>query len=1078
MQNLMRNRLSQSTTWHFVAVLILAACAVFPPAIPVYAQDAAAPQNPQPSYTVTNTQEGAAIQWTTAGATSLDALRAALPSDDYHGYTLPMQTIALRVAGGGDSGQLVIRQLQSVDLPADAVAPNPIDDTPLQTDEDTYVRPLIQQPALPTAPAFIASSGMVDGEWVIVVGLSPAYSDNGVLKLATDLEFLVTGTATVTSEEEREAAVTAAAAASPDALYTETGTVVSASAPDDALAEASALEADNALSAVDAASAPATVKLVVSAPGLQRVPVSAIAAISSAWTKDTLAKARLTLNNVEIPVQIVGSELRFYAPSVGDRWNSTSSYLLAAAADASGLKRVASRTVTPAGAAASEASATAASADPAPDSAPEIAPDAVAGVASIDASDPYATALERGVWSVNREYSSMYPGEELDHYFAARLARTVGTDPAQSFTADLSGAGRNPANQLPLAKGTQKYGLVLTRVTADSTGTDFPLVVIAGNASQSRSVDFQIPDPNKPGESTTVVSLTVSVEFASSNANSLTLMLKQGAYPRAVLLDTIHYERPVSLALGGKGSVFAGASGQTTYHWSGAPKLDNAITVWDVTDAASPLVISGPSTAGFIDNAAARTYLVAGDGQVQTPAVQAYNPIALSTLTPSHAIYIVHDSSYRSALDPLVALRQSQTCIGTTKCKVLVVDASRIYDRYSGGQVSPEAIRLFLRAAYVNFQTRPTDATTIKSAVLAGDGTWDPKNFENMAVSPTLIPPYMRDGIDISYGEVPCDRCFGNVIGFGGTLCADPHTCDAKDGSATAFNPEIQIGRLPAKSVGELQKLVNKIVAYETATDSNATWRGRVVYVADNYMKLDADNPTPVKDPAGDFAANVDAAVALNPYKDSSYSADRVYYDPFPAAQTPPKYGQPWRHSTPVDAWQQVMSALNKGAGVFVYNGHATPWTMGRFDLPQAFRYALIEKTDSPGLANGPRLFMQLSMTCLSAQFARPAQDANTIDEQFLLNWNGGSIASWGPAGYGIPAAHTFLMSGFFKAWFAAKTPQTVGALTDAGFRSLTLGTSDHYDMLRSYVLLGDPLTRLRHGASMYPLYAPVATRN
>lgn len=1010
--------------WRALAALMLAAIALLPPAQPVYAQDPATGATPQPGFRTIDTPDGIAVQWTTAGASSLEAVQAVLPSQEYQGFTLPMQAITLKIVGGPDAGVLQIRQLQSIELPPGTLAPNPVDAEPLIIDATTSIQPLLEAPQLPTAPAFIASSGTENGEWIVVLALSPVYAENGVPRLATALEAVVSGSVRAATPEEITAQMSAADAAAPDALYTGPEAVV-----DPAL-----VAAPDALDNPDVTSS--MVKLVVTNPGVQRVALASLTAANGAWTAATLPNARLTFKNTLIPIQIVGSELRFYAASVGDRWNSTDAYILGIESDAAKRSpKLGTRNVT--------------------------LPVAAADAAEIEAT---STAIDRATWIVNKTYEAKYPGQEADFYFAAKLSRKAGA-PAQDFSVDLMAAGRRPSNQLPLASGKQAFTLNLVRVVAESHGTVVPVAVtVPGANAKNADVDF-----------TGVASKQVKFEFSPVSGSTLKLTLRSGNIAQAVLLDSIAFERAVLLNMASKGAVFAGAAGQTTYRWSSVPKVGGAIVLWDVTNPAAPVALNGAGDGGFVDSQAARSYAVAGDGSTFTPAVKGYNPLGGGGIAPAHLLYIVPDMSYAGALTPLVNLRTSQNCTSTAKCVVTIVDATRIYDRYSGGQIAPEAIRLFLQDAYFAFAAKPIGSPRLLSAVLAGDGTWDPKNIEAKKSNPALIPPYMRDGIDVTYGEVPCDRCYANLIGYNGVRCADPHTCDSQNLPGTTFSPEIWIGRLPAKSVAELQAYVAKLYGYETATD-NAPWRGRTIYVADNYMKGEP-GPNPIRDGAGDFAATVDSIWTLNPAKKSSWSASRVYYDPFPGAQNPTTYGQPWRFSDPKGAWQQVISALNEGAGVFVYYGHATPWTMARYDLPTAWRFALIENTDADYLFNDKRFFMQLSMTCLSSQFARPADSGMTLDEQFLLDNNGGSIAAWGPAGYGVPTAHDLLAKGYFRKLYATSTPQTIGALTSAGFLELSSKNIGHYDMLRTFTLLGDPMTRIRTGPAVYPTYLPVTRR-
>ncbi len=149
-----------------------------------------------------------------------------------------------------------------------------------------------------------------------------------------------------------------------------------------------------------------------------------------------------------------------------------------------------------------------------------------------------------------------------------------------------------------------------------------------------------------------------------------------------------------------------------------------------------------------------------------------------------------------------------------------------IYDAWSYGQVSPDAIRNFLRFAHSNWQPTPL------SVVLVGDATWDPHNYEAKN-NTNFMPAYMAD-VDPWLGETACENCFVQLDG------EDPLTGD--DPTGQFFKTDMWVGRFPVKSATELTAVVNKIIHYETGTSLNpSNWT--TVFLADNYIKgVDANN--------------------------------------------------------------------------------------------------------------------------------------------------------------------------------------------------------------------------------------------
>lgn len=86
-------------------------------------------------------------------------------------------------------------------------------------------------------------------------------------------------------------------------------------------------------------------RIIVSAPGMQKIPFSAISAAGSGTSG-----SGVTYNGTAIATQIVNNELRFYAgPLIGDRWNDNQVDRLTA--DGSNFREMEDRPVKPAAAA-------------------------------------------------------------------------------------------------------------------------------------------------------------------------------------------------------------------------------------------------------------------------------------------------------------------------------------------------------------------------------------------------------------------------------------------------------------------------------------------------------------------------------------------------------------------------------------------------------------------------------------------------------------------------------------------------------------------------------------------------------
>jgi len=218
-----------------------------------------------------------------------------------------------------------------------------------------------------------------------------------------------------------------------------------------------------------------------------------------------------------------------------------------------------------------------------------------------------------------------------------------------------------------------------------------------------------------------------------------------------------------------------------------------ALIIYDISDpyathTISPLRIednNGSYTAVFavrID--AQHTYMVTGS----------VRSIAASTVTSSNVndirsnrdqvdhLIITH-STFASGAAELALDRASQGI------KSRIVDVDDIYASYSGGTVTPHAIRMFLHETY-----RTSDRRNPASVVLVGNTHWDPKGHHATAAATyaSLVPSY-----NLTDQNKP-------------SVSDNPFVClDGDD-----IMPDMAIGRLPVNNVEEMSNYLRKLKDY------------------------------------------------------------------------------------------------------------------------------------------------------------------------------------------------------------------------------------------------------------------------
>lgn len=958
---------------------------------------ALAQTDPRPALEVMTTPTGVQVIWSAsaAGEANAAALVQLLPTARYNGYDLPIQTITLAVAPDATPA-VVIEQVQSAELaggiaPGAPILPPVLDWTPMPNiAPDDFV-------SLPDAPAFILREGASKGQRFAVLAISPIYAEAGVARLASELRVSVAGAAEITLADAAPVAAAQVRVA----------------------AEVVAVP-------INAAALQNGYKITVGQPGLQEVPYSVFGADFDS------ARLHLTHRGETVAVEALPDRLRFYAPTVGDRWNQTATYWLTF--DGGGTR------IGAAGAASTNAAIVAAP----------------------------GQAFERGVWRSNKQYVSEYPGFDADHWYNSSLT-VLG-----AATQSLPSASLPVATILPDAAGQSSYttdvtviGAISTQACqADTQGYKVQLELLDnGGGVLATTTTAWNPAPYSNGRCRLQDDWALTWTTDAKPASLKLTLLPSGVagYNTSILLDAVTWERPVTLNFGGAGAEFWTSAGAASFMLSTLPA---ARALYDVTDPLNPVVMplsSTGSTASFTqaDGAEPRHYVLANLAAPATPVTAAHPAADFGNVLAADALYI-GPAQFAEELQPLLALRTNQAYTP------LFVDVQAIFDVYGDGYTSAPAIRNFLRD-----RSDWQNAARTISVVLVGDGTYDPFNYKNTGFGSGVshpIPPYMLD-VDIYINETPCETCFAQLNGD------DPITGDDPTGrnpKSNVFIPDVWLGRFPVRNEAELTTMVNKIVAYERASDLPG-WLSAQLFLADNYItSINAQNQVTI-DPAGDFASYADEVIQLFGY---GAGAQRVYYDHSPDRRVdftvPAGAGmfntvarasaETWRVSSASETTQRTISAINAGVGLMIYNGHSNHWNYAKLeDRSGAAVAPLMSIVEAPLLVNGEKLFVGLSMTCLTSQFAAPAV-TGTLDEMFVRSATGGAVATWGPAGQSVAHGHDYLQKGFVnKLRNAPPNSQRMGDLVAAGYDNLlTSPLTNWLDALKTFVVLGDPLTRMR----------------
>jgi Peptidase family C25 len=171
-------------------------------------------------------------------------------------------------------------------------------------------------------------------------------------------------------------------------------------------------------------------------------------------------------------------------------------------------------------------------------------------------------------------------------------------------------------------------------------------------------------------------------------------------------------------------------------------------------------------------------------------------PSTLNAGTNAADLVIVAHSDFRSSAETLAAARRAQGM------KVSVVDVEDVYDEFSYGAHTPEAVKDFLAWSNTHWTRAP------KYALLFGDSSWDPRNFMGQGYN-DYVPTKQLDTAEL---ETASDDWLADFNGDG--------------------IPEIALGRLPARTAADASTMVSKILNYDQERAGGAPLRGALL-VAD-----------------------------------------------------------------------------------------------------------------------------------------------------------------------------------------------------------------------------------------------------
>jgi hypothetical protein len=370
----------------------------------------------------------------------------------------------------------------------------------------------------------------------------------------------------------------------------------------------------------------------------------------------------------------------------------------------------------------------------------------------------------------------------------------------------------------------------------------------------------------------------------------------------------------------------------------------------------------------------ARTLLVfTDDGAAHPDSVRNSNPTRWGFEDAGADFLIVAHKDLMQSVQPLAQLRRSQ---GMT---VDVIDIEDLYDEFSFGMHTPQAARDFIAYAIANWKTKP------RYLLLVGDATYDPRNYLGQGAN-DMVPTKLLWATDM---KTASDDWMADMDGDG--------------------VPELGVGRLPVRTVGEANTLVSKITGYVPGQSGQGA-----LLIADHASDNDFEGAS------SSVGQQLPASVPVQVINRGTQDNNTVR--------------------------NQIIGNINVGPQVVNYFGHGSVglWTGA----------GLLTTGDAATLSNGNRLPVFTMMTCLNGYFHDVSGDS--LAEALLKSQNGGAVAVWASSGLTDMDGQRQIAGPFYQLLFGGQ-PITLG---DA-VRGAKNATADQ-NVRRSWIFFGDPTQRIR----------------
>lgn len=429
-------------------------------------------------------------------------------------------------------------------------------------------------------------------------------------------------------------------------------------------------------------------------------------------------------------------------------------------------------------------------------------------------------------------------------------------------------------------------------------------------------------------------------------------------------------------------------------------------TIWDVTDPTNVreqgFAMVGDKAVFKSQSAEVEEYVVFTGSNFPTPFV--FGTVPNQNLRGNanfDGIIVTHPSFKEEALQ-LAQFHQTHDGLN-----VQVATTLEIYNEFSSGRQDVTAIRDYAKYVYDN-------GGLLKYLLLFGDCSYDFKDRINSNTN--YVPTYeSRESFHpiFSYSSDDYFGFFEDDEGEWVESVVGDHTLD------------IGVGRLPAKSKGEAQAMVDKIIYYSNSPNTLGKWRNEITYVGD-----DGDGNV--------HARHVEELSELIDTTFAQYNINKVLLDAFEQEASGSSEKSP-------QAAAALKTRIKEGTFLVNFIGHGNErlWT----------EEEIFTRSDIEKLTNRNKLPIFVTATCEFGRYDDPIRVSGA--EELLLLEQGGGIALLTTSRPVFASTNFSLNQAFHENIFRKEANQSL-RLGDV--IRLTKNEGLEGPVNRNFTLLGDPM--------------------